>query len=678
MPLRAPTAGPPLADWLRAPRPEAQPGIWRCGHEPRPPEEPDRIDGRQLLGGAALALILGLLTWSLFWNDYLPFLTRPLVWFTPDHWRTTGDRAAFSVAVRIYQFLIAALMTFAFGRAGRWAEVWRRYCAPLLKKAVTEDPSGRGSSGASAPSLAADDRAAWPEVRAAGEHGAADLLAAEALSGRMNDVDYARIDRAWQGVRAQPARLPDFAEEVRQRGATAYVHPSGTRDLPVRAAHHDLVTGQVRLGAAPDEKRNPYAYRGTAIALEPSLLSTSLLVVGPSGAGKTRKVVRPVVEALSLQALARRTAVVAVGASGAGLGPDDAYDVVIKIGDPDSVYDLDLYGGSTDPDEAAAVLAEALAGDEAEADPRRVATVIAQLIGPFRIAHGRFPSVPELRELADGVPVALASLREACEAAGPSAGAALRELDARERQATRPGDLGAVVADRLALLDRPAFAGFFDASGRTRPFSMRAIDHPLRVRVDLPERGHSEASRLLARLLLAQFCASALARKDQSRFVCLVLDDAAHTLTASSVREIQRLRSAHAGVVLGLRTLDDVPEQLRATVLAAVGCRVALSGLSTWDGEVFAQAWGRDWVETEDITHAPDFHGGLVTRWVRGIRTLFTGVRATAKSVTVRTVQRERWSASDLANDVPPGHAVLSLMTVRGERTPPILAKLGE
>ncbi len=133
-----------------------------------------------------------------------------------------------------------------------------------------------------------------------------------------------------------------------------------------------------------------------------------MLVVGPAGSGKTGGVVRPVAESLCLQALAGRTAVVVVGAAGAGLGPSDAYDVVIRIGSPDSVYDLDLYGGTTDPDEAAAVLAEALVGDLADphpgSDTRRSITVLAQLLGPFRAVHGRFPSVPELRQLLDGAP----------------------------------------------------------------------------------------------------------------------------------------------------------------------------------------------------------------------------------------------------------------------------------
>jgi hypothetical protein len=48
----------------------------------------------------------------------------------------------------------------------------------------------------------------------------------------------------------------------------------------------------------------------------------------------------------------------------------------------------------------------------------------------------------------------------------------------------------------------------------------------------------------------------------------------------------------------------------------------------------------------------------------------------TTDAVTVRQVEREHWSASELAHAVPPGHAVLSLTSVRGEHAPPLLVDL--
>ncbi|MGS2590730.1 ATP-binding protein [Streptomyces hebeiensis] len=658
------TAGPTLREWLHVPRTADAPGVWAYGHRVRPPEEPERTPTRQLVSGALISLLAGLLLWSLLWNNYLGgFWLWPLYMFTPDSWRGT---MASVVAAYVYYALVAGGLLVLFGRLGRWAELGRRVLghrpARAAKEAVPPPPEPE------------DDPAEWPDLRAAGQSETAGRLAAEVRDGRMNDVDYARIRRAWLSVRADPTRLTAFTEAVRGTGAAACVHPSGKRDLPVRAARHDLLARQVRLGTVQDGERNPYSRRGTGLALDPAVLGTSLLAVGPPGAGKTGSLVRPVVESLALQALAGQAAVVAVCAAGTPLGPDDAYDVVVRVGDPDSVHDLDLYGGTNDPDEAAALLAEGLVGDLADQDGRRATTALAQLLGPFGVAHGRLPGVPELRELLDGESAALAALREALDAGGH--GAMRRELDARERQSGTPGDPGRALADRLALLDRPAFAGFFDTRGRTRPFSPRALQHPLRVRIDLPERGHAEASRTLARLVLAQFTAHAAARADRSLFVCLVLDDATRTLTAQTLRGVQRLRSANAGAVLTLRTLDDVPETLHTALLGAVGCRMAFSGITTWDGKRFAEAWGTEWVQTRDVTQRTVFADQPLTRAIHAFRKLVTGKAVTTDAVTVRTVERERWSASDLAHSVPAGHAVLSLRTVGGEHAPPLLVDL--
>ncbi|MFI1564529.1 ATP-binding protein [Streptomyces sp. NPDC020490] len=678
MPPRPPAAPgmPPRPDgqaflaWLRAPRPEAPPGVWRFGHRPRPQEEPELTPARQLLSGALIAFLVGWLVWSLLWNGYLgDWWLLPLWAMIPDSWAQPHSFAAV-VVVYAYYVVIALVIMVGVGRLGRWGEIWRRYGPPAWRPAAAPRTER--------PPVPEQDPAEWPQLRAAGAVDAAERLAAEARAGLMRDVDHARITRAWQGVRSGRHSLAAFTGAVLQEGAAACLHPSGERDLPARLARHDLLTGQVRLGAAADDPRNPYAYRGAGLGLGPDLLGTSLLAVGPAGSGKTGTLVRPLAESLCLHALAGRAAVVVVGAAGAGLGPADAYDVVVRVGQPDSVYDLDLYGGTTDPDEAAAVLAEALVGDLADphpgSDSRRSTTVLVQLLGPFRAVHGRFPSVPELRQLLDAAPGPLGELRTALEASGQDS--LLRELDARQRQAGHPGDVAGVLADRVALLDRPAFAGFFDTSGQSRPFSLKALDHPVRVRIDLPERGHADASRMLARLVLAQFTASVAVREDRSLFACLLLDDAAGVVTPEAVRGIQRLRSANAGVVLTLRTLDDVPRPLRGPLLGATGCRMALSGLTPWDGQDFAEVWGKEWTEARDVTDRQIIAETPAGKAVHMLRRVITGKAPTARAVTVRQVERERWSASELAHGVPPGHAVLSLTTVKGEHAPPLLVDL--
>ncbi|CAM5596701.1 hypothetical protein SAVIM338S_05331 [Streptomyces avidinii] len=628
------------------------------------------------LGALAGALLVTLLIVS----ETLP--VYPLA-FAHLPYAELGGAGGSALTYLLYAAIYLPVILF-FGRLGDWAGLVHGALGGAGADARAGDRGAARTAPAAAPSGAPgapgapagpEDPAGWPQLRAAGMGESADRLAAEAASGRMNDVDHVRIRRAWDSVLVDPGRRPAFVQAVRDKGAAACGHPSGARDLPVRAARHDLAVAQVRLGAVTDAEPNPHERRGTGLALDPAVLGTSMLAVGPSGAGKTARLVRPVVESLMLQALAGEAAVIAVAAAGAPLGPDEAYDIVVRPGDPASVHDLDLYGGATDPDEAASLLAEAFVGDVPGLDVRRSATALAQVIGPFRAVYGRFPTVPELRELLEGLPAAVGALRGALENAGRQA--MLRELDARTRQHGAHGDPGPLLADRVALLDRPAFHGFFDTTGAGRPFSPRALEHPIRVRVDLPERGHADASRLLARLLLAQFNASVAARTDRSLFAFLAFDDASRTLTPEAVRGVQRLRSANAGVLLTLRTLDDVPEPLRTPLLGAVGCRVAFSGVTTWDGKWFADAWGTELVETRDVTSRTVYAERPMTRFLHTLRKLVTGKAVTTDAVTVRQVERERWSASALANTVPPGHAVLSLTSVRGERAAPLLVRLG-
>jgi len=576
------------------------------------------------------------------------------------------NRFVASLAAYGLYALIAVALLRPFARLGDWAAVVRE---------LRDGRTAGSKSPAVPPSRPAISPADWPDLRDAGQHEAADRLTAELREGRMNDVDCVRVRHAWESMRTRPGQRASFTDTILRQGAAAWTHPSGDRDLPQRIATHDLLAAQVRIGTCADHERNPHPRRGSGVALEPALLGTSLLAVGPSGAGKTRRLVRPVVEALALQALAGQGGVVAVCAAGTPLGPDEAFDVVVRIGDPASAHDFDLYGGTTDPDEAAGFLAEGLVGDLDTVDSRRAATALAQFLGPYQAAHGRFPAVPELYELLHGAPAALTALRDVLEADGHRA--MQRELAARVRQMGTASDPCPALADRLALLDRPVFEDFFDAGETARPFVLRALQrHPLRVRVDLPERTHAEASRLIARLILAQFTALSTSGPERSLFTCLVLDDATGTLTTGTVRGIRLLRSANAAVVLGLRAIDDVPEGLHVALLGAVGCHMAFSGVTTWDGKRFTEAWGTEWVETKEVAQHTVFADQPLTRALHALRKLVTGKAVTTDAVTVRKVERARWSASELAYSLPAGHAVLSLTTVRGEHVPPLLVDL--
>lgn len=407
------------------------------------------------------------------------------------------------------------------------------------------------------------------------------------------------------------------------------------------------------------------------------MLATSLLAVGPAGTGKTARLARPVAEALCLQALARSACVVVVGAAEAELGPEAGYDVVIAPGDPASAYGLDLYGAAADQDAAAARLADALLPDELSSRAQGARMALQQVVGPFHAGYGRYPGVRELRALLGGDEGSWERLVEQLRAKEVLA---LHEPDVQQRRARQgqADDPGVLLADRLALLDRPAFAGCFEPAGPgAKPaFAMRALEHPLRVRVKLPERGHPEAARILSRLVAGQFLQAAVAREDRSLFAGLVLDDASAALDAGAVQGLRRLPGANAGAVLLLRSLVDLPEALRVPLFGAVGCRMAFPGIAPWDGKLFSEAWGTVLVRERAVTLAPDTSGGMLRKAGRLARKALSGTTAQTESVTTREVERQRWSPSELAHALPAGHAVVSLTSVSGEQVPPLLVDL--
>ncbi|MGV9269242.1 ATP-binding protein [Kitasatospora sp. NPDC003701] len=662
---RRPAAPPPfdLPTWVAAPRPEAAPGVYRQGYVEVDPDraEDAKVPTWPLLLRAGLNAVVGWLAYV--YGVELAKYATTLIGVLP----TRSAFVAVSVILTLNVLMLAVVIK-VFGRMGRWPEVWRRYVAPLMARTVTtEEPAEEGTA-----AQAERTRDPWAALRLGGAAAAAARLDGEPTG----DVDYVRIQRAWESAQADPVFVPAFVEQVAARGAAAFAHPSEARELAGRDEQHDLLLSQVRLGTAQDVPKNPLTHRAAGFALDPSLLGTSLLAVGPAGTGKTARLARPVAEALCLQALAGTACAVVIGAADAELGPDAWYDVVIAPGDQGSAYGLDLYGAVQDPDEAAARLAEALLPDELTARAETARTALQQVVGPFRAGFGRYPAVRELRALLGGEPEALEALVKALRAAG-RLGAYERDLEQRERQRGRADDPGALLADRLALLDRPAFEGAFATDGTGRPpFAMRVLDHPLRVRVKLPERSHPEAARMLSRLVVGQFVQAAAAREDRSLFAGLVVDDASAALDAHIVRGLQRLRAANAGAVLLLRTLVDLPEALRAPLFGAVGCRMVFPGIAPWDGRLFSEAWGTHLVRETAVTHAPDTSGGLVRRAGRLGRKALSGTTAQTESVTTRDVERLRWSPSDLAHALPAGHAVVSLTAVSGEQVPPLLVDL--
>ncbi|MGC0414663.1 hypothetical protein [Embleya sp. AB8] len=620
-----------------------------------------RLDRRAELNGrprpeqwrrAALFLVLGFVAWIVLMR---PFVALLLLIF-PRGLLHDG------------QWLVRLVYNgaFLYGAAvlGRWDAVVRPYARTPDAHAVPEDEE-----------IPVADAELWPELRAAGQHEAADLLDDEVAAGRLRDVDYLRLRRVLEAGDRDREYLADVADEIADHGAAACRHGSGQRDVRPRRAEHDLLTGQVRIGTGTDHPRNPALYRDTAFALDPDVLGASMLVVGAARAGEPGRLLDPVVEAMSLRALTGTASLVVIDAKGDEFVRPGGYDREVIVGDPNSPWGLDLYGGAGSPEDAADRLAAAALPPNAIGLGEAAGNALRQVLGAHVAGHGRYPEVGTLLDLLDGAEHALEALAEALRAADR-----YTEHERALRMLARGDDDARMLVQRLAVLERPGVAELFRAD-RER-FAAGDIDRPLRVRIALNEAAHPEAARLIGRLVLSQFVqAMATPRRERGPrkvFACLVADDAGRLVDDYVAKGLQWARNRRAGLVLSVRSLDDVPAALRHTVFAAAGCKAVVPGASRADAELFAEHWGMTKEQEQSITMGTP-EGGLVKRLRYSVLGTLFGEKASGRSerVTTRTVERYRWSPAEITGDLPTHHAVVSLTTRKGERTRPVLIDLG-
>ncbi|GAA0454155.1 hypothetical protein [Streptomyces olivaceiscleroticus] len=501
--------------------------------------------------------------------------------------------------------------------------------------------------------------------------------------GELTDVDAARILAAAQ--RSGPGLGPDLSSLLYTNGATALMHPSGQRDLPVRIAAHNVFQGQVRIGAVEPDTRSDASLQGD-FAVDLDVLRTSMLVIGPPGSGKTRGVAVPVVEHLSLEALAGRASMVVIDPKGYDFAHDGWFDITIDPLNP--THGFSLYGGARDADMGADRLASALlptrvSDDKAyfmDASKNALYTCLA----PFVAAHGRWPKVRELLSLLRCEQAEHDRVRS--RLAGPEAKQYRRLLDARIAQAKQRVDPAASLLERLALLDRPALTQLFD---ELPPFQMQDINKPVRVRFALPEAEFPDASRILARLVVSQFVqVTTSSQTDRTLYKGLVIEEAGRFVDDYVARGIQRIRSNNAGILLFSQSIGDFPENVRRTVFGSTGCKAVFSGVDPEDAELFSTWFGEHLVPQVTVTRgaswAQHFDGRGGSTRGQSFSTWFgehlvpqdTGTMGQSFSTSTREVERARWSVSDIINDIPHGACLVSLTRSDGRRTGPVLVNL--
>lgn len=192
------------------------------------------------------------------------------------------------------------------------------------------------------------------------------------------------------------------------------------------------------------------------------------------------------------------------------------------------------------------------------------------------------------------------------------------------------------------------------------------------MRVVLPEAQYPDASLILARLVVSQFVQVVLSTdSNRTIFKSLIIDEAGRFVDDYVARGVQRVRAHNAGLVLLTQTLSEFRPDVRPTVFGSTGCKAVFAGVDPADAQAFSAWFGEHYVteitrsrgqqasQRYDGTHAPAGHN-----------------QSESRSISIRQVERPRWSPSDIITAIPAGHAVISLARSTGQRAGPVLVNL--
>jgi type IV secretory pathway TraG/TraD family ATPase VirD4 len=425
----------------------------------------------------------------------------------------------------------------------------------------------------------------------------------------------------------------------------------------------------VRLGEVVPDHRSDFEITGD-FGIDLDVLRTSMLVIGPPGSGKTRGIATPIVEHLSLAALAGKASMVVVDPKSTDFAYDGWFDVTIDPLNPTCGFSL--FGGSRTADVAADRLASALLPPQVSDDKAYFIdaskNALYACLAPFEAAYERWPTVPELLGLLRAEQSSIDRVKERLKGPGSKEMKAL--LDTRKNQTQRTADPAASLVERFALLDRPALRRLLDHPGPT--FQMRDLSRPVRVRVALPEAEYPDASRILARLVVSQFVQiTSSSETDRSIFKALVIDEAGRFVDDYVARGVQKLRSNNAGLVLLSQTMSDFPIEVRATIFGSTGCKAVFGGIDPQDADVFSRWFGDQYVTETTINRSAQTGTQYNQFGMPDGRS-----QSQTSGFSVRRIERARWTVSDIITGVSAGHALVSLARSNGARVGPVLVNL--
>jgi type IV secretory pathway TraG/TraD family ATPase VirD4 len=419
-------------------------------------------------------------------------------------------------------------------------------------------------------------------------------------------------------------------------------------------------------------------------------LRTHLIVVAPTGSGKTRSILEPALQ------LFKRTGAAAIyfDAKGDDLDPKD-FHLNFDLDNPQAGIRLNVWSGRT-PREMGERLGEALipeAGPEKAYFTNNAKDTIAGLAAAHHRAYGGMPSLKQLLSyLRD--PDCRADLAEELRNAGiPDGDDELVDLRRIEQLTEQKYDALGSLDTALAPLARGEIADLLATDGRGYSIE-ELLRQPVRIRLALPVGRHPRVAPVIGRLVLAQFTYAVIspdANKDILKVA--VIDEAQNFVTQTVAKGMAMARENRGCFMLAFQNLSQIPDPtLREDILSAAGNKLVMGGVGDYDSEKFSRLFGSQ--ERLYVTHSEAMSQGSNSSRSRGsglhsgelLGNATPGLRHQTSVIRSSSLQQSRGSSSHARErpdflpseirNLPQFHVLVERRDGRGEVTPATVVNL--
>jgi hypothetical protein len=329
---------------------------------------------------------------------------------------------------------------------------------------------------------------------------------------------------------------------------------------------------------------------GELFRLTEEHLRTHMILVAPTGSGKTRSVLEPALH------LFKRTAAAAIYLDAKGNDFDPAqFHLNFSLDSPSSGPRLNIWSGRT-PREMGERLGEALVPDAGVSKAyfvNNAKDTMAALVDAHHTAYGKMPALKQLLAYLRSED-AREDLAEELRGVGLSDESdELVDLHRIGQLAAQKNDVLGGLDTALAPLARGDVAGLL-ATGGDGYSVEQLVAQPIRARFALPVGDHPRIAPIIGRLVLAQFTYAVTSPACNKRILkAAVVDEAKRFVTPAIAQGMAMARENRGCYILAFQNLSQIGDAtLREDILSAAGNKLVMAGVGDYEAEKFSRLFG--------------------------------------------------------------------------------------